>query len=814
MTPERWKRIEDVFTRALDLGDAERQALLDAECAGDGELRGELELMLAGAAQAADSLHETIARGAELLERATVAGKIGSRLGPYRLREILGEGGMGTVYLRPRDDASIERDVAIKICHSIARRRSSIARLRDERQMLASLEHPGIVRLLDGGTTEDGLPYLVMEYIEGVPINDATARPAARCARGSSSSRGSCAALQYAHQKLVVHRDIKPSNILVDADGAPKLLDFGIAKLLDPAGRSTREARTRTGMPMFTAGVCEPGAGARRTGVRRRPTCTRSVPCSTSCSRASRRSSAAAHCVETLAMICERRSGAGRAQSRRPSVRRELAGDLDNIMLKALQKEPTRRYPSVSRWSTTWSATSTACRLARAHATLGYRARKFVRRNRGKLALAMLVAVRADHGDRRLVLQAHRADRQTAEAEREKRNLLRERGIEELALGHGSRALTYFAEVLREGGDTSALRFLIAEAMRPLTHELATVPVAIGTHGAAWSQDGTHIAIAAQDGSITIHSLDGATVAHAGEQRVDYLMLLAFSADDRTIVAGYASGQLLGWDTVSGERRFAVEVAAVPWTTVWAATPRGDAVVAARHDGGVRVIDAGSGHELAATQIAAAAPPSCVAASPDHRHVAIGIANGDLHIWDTSTGDRRRVDGHAGGVHALRYSPDGGRLYSGGGDHAVRVRDAATGQELAVLAGTGGAVTAIDLDRSALRIAALSRDETATIWDARSGALVATVVRPAAPARSRGAPTESTSPSRTASARSRCGMHAATSRSRSTARPAQPTTGTAPPPARAMRGSPPTASACSRCRAGMCASVASARVRC
>ena len=168
------------------------------------------------------------------------------RLGPYRLIRELGRGGMGTVYLAVRDDDAFQKRVAIKVLKRGMDTDSIVRRFRHERQILASLEHPNIARLLDGGTTPDGLPYFAMEYVEGQPIVDYCDAHRLDTAARLELFRHVCAAVQYAHQNLIIHRDIKPANVLVTADGTPKLLDFGIAKLLNPElGRPDARADAR-----------------------------------------------------------------------------------------------------------------------------------------------------------------------------------------------------------------------------------------------------------------------------------------------------------------------------------------------------------------------------------------------------------------------------------------------------------------------------------------------------------------------------------------------------------------------------------------
>jgi serine/threonine protein kinase len=252
MTPERWARIEALFDAALALPEPERAPFLERE-AEDAELRGEVDSLL-GADRTADALiEELVGSGAgAALAQASLAGR---RLGPYRLVRELGRGGMGAVYLALRDDDEYRTEVAIKVLHRGLETEAAVARFRDERQILATLEHPGIVRLLDGGSTDDGLPYLVMEHVAGVPITAWADERRLSVAARVALFRKVCDAVGYAHGRLIVHRDLKPQNILVDQRGDPKLLDFGIARLLDDVDR---QALTRTGAQLLTPGYASP----------------------------------------------------------------------------------------------------------------------------------------------------------------------------------------------------------------------------------------------------------------------------------------------------------------------------------------------------------------------------------------------------------------------------------------------------------------------------------------------------------------------------------------------------------------------------
>ncbi len=254
--PARWRRIEELFQAAVELPVGQRDAFLADAAGADVALRTEVEALLRADLGATAGGFGAAVRN-EVRELADGTAWIGARLGPYRLERELGRGGMGTVFLGVRDDDEFHQRVAVKLLRRGLETTEAIARFRDERQLLAALEHPGIVRLLDGGSLGEGLPYLVMEYVEGEPITDYCESHRLALRERLDLFVQVCDAVEFAHQHLVVHRDLKPSNVLVGSDGVPKLLDFGIAKLLDEEGGG-REARTRTGMHLFTPEYASP----------------------------------------------------------------------------------------------------------------------------------------------------------------------------------------------------------------------------------------------------------------------------------------------------------------------------------------------------------------------------------------------------------------------------------------------------------------------------------------------------------------------------------------------------------------------------
>ncbi len=236
----RWHLLQDIFHDLSAVPQEERAALLTARCDGDGELRKQVEALLdASEKETAMRAVSELSNEAspELLDVDSFALPMGLRMGPYQIEKLLGRGGMGAVYLAHRADGEFAQKVAIKIIGLPFEIDALRERFRQERQILAGLNHPNITRLLDGGVTGDGQLYLVMEYVDGVPIDVAPGDLNAKL----DWFNDVCAAVQYAHQNLVVHRDLKPSNILVDSSGAAKLLDFGSAKLL--AGAEVTRSR-------------------------------------------------------------------------------------------------------------------------------------------------------------------------------------------------------------------------------------------------------------------------------------------------------------------------------------------------------------------------------------------------------------------------------------------------------------------------------------------------------------------------------------------------------------------------------------------
>jgi serine/threonine-protein kinase len=388
MDPERWRRIKEAFSAALELPPEERAEWLSFTLPDDPSLAREVKSLLA-AHDGADDFYERGALAAVPEVRQQLEGAVeGMRIGPYRVLSELGHGGMGAVYLAVRDEPSFTQKVALKLIKRGMDTDEIVRRFVAERQILASLAHPNIARLFDGGSTPDGRPYFVMEYVEGQSITAyAGERKLSTEARLRLFLRV-CRAVQHAHQSLVVHRDLKPANILVDAEGEPKLLDFGIAKLLDPSSFGGMTALTglapgpmtpdyaspeqRAGGPVTTAtDVYGLGLLLYELLVGQNP---RSVERKLGEGWSGRLPS------QVLA-------AAGDAERRR--LARRLAGDLDTIIGKALESEPERRYGTAAALAEDVERHLTQKPVAARRSTLAYRLSRTLVRHKLAATLAL-----------------------------------------------------------------------------------------------------------------------------------------------------------------------------------------------------------------------------------------------------------------------------------------------------------------------------------------------------------------------------------------------------------------------------------------
>ena len=505
MESARWQRIRVLFEGAVEQPVDRQRQFVETACGEDRALRDSVLAMLAADREGThflDSPLESQESWLDAEERWT-----GRRIGPYRIEREIGTGGMGAVFLAVRDDDEFEQQVAVKLLKQGLPTAEAVRRFRGERQILAWLDHPNIAKLLDGGTTDDRLPYLVMEYVEGDPIIQYCDRRVLSMDRRLELFLHVCSAVAYAHKRLIVHRDIKPGNILVTEEGAPKLLDFGIAKLLAPGIGEDGLAMTQTvgrpmtpryaspeqalGKPITTAsdvyslGVLlyellagrmpyeldtTPAGGLERVIAEEEPR-------PPSAAWSGKRTTSAGSTAPEGAL-----DEVSAARSTTPArLRRSLRGDLDNIILKALRKEPERRYGSVEAYVDDIGRYLNGHPVAARKPTLTYRAGKFLRRRRWAVAAVALIAGAVAVGGAATVWQMTTAQAERARAERRFddvrqlanvvifdlhdaiRDLPGSTPVRALLLDH---AIDYLDSLAREAGGDRELLFELAEGFR------------------------------------------------------------------------------------------------------------------------------------------------------------------------------------------------------------------------------------------------------------------------------------------------------------------------------------------------------------
>ena len=414
---ENWEQVKEILASALEQNPAERSGFVRQACGENDALRAEVESLLQDHDFADTLLENSPVTPGALSWRAQEM--IGKRIGAYRIIGKCGQGGMAVVYLGERDDQHYRKRVAIKMVSHASGNETILQRFRNERQTLAALDHPNIVKLLDGGSTEDGLPYLVMDFVDGVPINQYCDSHQLSIPDRLKLFRTVCAAVHYAHLSSVIHRDLKPGNILISSDGTPRLLDFGIAKLLNPEFLPTPLVTQSDWRPMTpdyaspeqVRGEAITGAtDIYSLGVLLYELLTGHRPY-----RAAGRSF-----LEFERLVCEEEAErpslvVGKTEEKGPpeggtavaitpalvgqargvgaaELRRHLRGDLDTIVMKALRKKPQHRYSSAQELSEDIERHLTGMPVKARRATFAYRIGRFLHRHRESSA-ASLVAL-------------------------------------------------------------------------------------------------------------------------------------------------------------------------------------------------------------------------------------------------------------------------------------------------------------------------------------------------------------------------------------------------------------------------------------
>jgi len=699
-TAEQWERISAELDHALDLCGAERERrLLEVERA-DAEVGGQLRELLA--MHQTNSASEFLANPplqdlAGALDLGQTSDSIqspliGRQFGPYRVLSLLGHGGMGSVWLAERVDGLFARQVALKLVHPALVGGAITERFTREREILASLNHPHIARLLDAGLSTEGQPYIAIEYIAGTPLTQYCDERHLSVVERLGLFGQVLGAVQYAHTHLVIHRDLKPSNILVNDEGQAQLLDFGIAKLLTD-GESKETALTQvggraltpdyaapeqiTGAPMTTVtdvyalGVMlfELMTGQRPYKLKRDSHAALEEAILQSEPKLPSRVAFTAETVRDRATTAEKLS-------------RVLKGDLDTIIIKALKKSSAERYQTASAFAEDIGHYLADEPVLAQFDTVGYRAVKFVRRNWIAMTTAGALFVALAGG-----LVATTYETKLATVQRDAARAAQMRSLTQSAAGR-----------LKES-DVAGAFGIVLEVLANGTKETPYTPEALNVFQEARAAD------------LQILALIGHT---------DRVYSAFFSRTGQRIVTGSFDKTARIWDATTGEELLRLRGHADRVTSA-AFSHDGSRVVTASADNTARIWDAATGRALLVLK-GHTDTVNFADFSPDGRHVATASSDKTVRIWDAASGhELKQLTGHSDVVESVAFSPDGKRIVTASDDKTARIWDAVTGRQIVLLGGHADVVEAASFSPDSLRVVTASDDRTVRIWDVATG---------------------------------------------------------------------------------------------
>ncbi len=782
MAVEFWQRVKVVFDHVWELEPHARFMSLDQMCGGEDAVREEVRQMLLALDGVGEFMEAPLLLDAEKFSAGEHTGR---RFGPYQLVREIGRGGMGEVYLAVRADDAYQKEVAVKVVWSGYQSSEIWRRFVRERQILASLEHPNIARLLDGGTTEDGVPYLVMEYIEGVPVTDYCDQYKLSINERLRLFCTICAAVQYAHQNLVIHRDLKPANILVTGQGVIKLLDFGVAKILKPDLDGTPATLTRAGLHFMTPEYSSPEqvSGAKVTtasdvyslGVVLYELLTGQRPYRVEsrllhevvravCEVEPERPSSAVRWVETRAGSENAghttRSPGAFSQRREVSperLRNRLTGDLDNIVLMALNKEPERRYQTVEQLSEDIKRHLEGGTVLARKATLFYRTERFIRRYRA-LVIATLLTILI------LCLGIISEMRQTRIAEalaKQNRQLLYEAEIslaQQSLRENNIRRAHDLLERQKPASGEEDLRGFEWRYLQSLSHqESVTLPdggeilaIALSPNGrllatangdhsvkvwdltkrekiftlkghqdkvwaSAFSIDGKVLATGSSDATVRLWGISTGNDLAVLNEHTKTVKAIAFTPDGRWMLTAGEDLTIRRWD-VNSHRVVSIIKAHSDTINSLAVSPDGELLVTGSSDSKAILWKSMSGQKLAEITI----PTEQIRAvtfSPNSRLVALAPTGPSVFIWDPLAGKIVAKLATRESTRSIAFSTNGKIIATGSGGHATTLWDVAEKRELISLPGHLDIINSVAFSSSGMTLATGSKDGTVKIWE-------------------------------------------------------------------------------------------------
>ncbi len=739
---DRWKLIDQIFDELLDASTSQRETILTNRCGADIGLRLEVEKLLAATEKAADFMEvSALDSASQALDLETTESLIGKRVGKYRLLKLIGRGGMGKVFLASRNDDEFRKTVAVKLVNPLWSDDEMAQRFRRERQILAKLEHPNIARLLDGGTTKDKVSFLVMEYVQGLPITEYCRDKCKTTNQCLKIFLKVCEAVRFAHQNLIIHRDLKPNNILVTSDGTVKLLDFGVAKLLQPdlldvssnftlganiltpnyaSPEQLKGETITTASDVYSLGVLlyELLSGNRPYDLKDKslPEILRiiseQVPPKPSASIAD----------------CGFRSADSKtnppSEIRNP---KSLKGDLDNICLKALAKDRTERYQTVDELTADINRHLKTLPILARQPSGWYRMNKYAKRHRLGVATATVIMILLLGWLTSAVWQ-----RNVARGEAET-NLRRAYAADmNLAMqAYETANLTQLKNILTHYQNTAFSRNWEYRFLQNLARpkgQLLVIPHPSDVWDVAFSPDSTKLATACADGFARIYQVPEGKLLTTTATREINIWRVKFSPDGELLAT--ASGDATStsvkvWNVATGAETLSLvghtaRVRGVDFS------PDGKLIATGSRDGTIRIWSAVDGRELKRFVIEPAGGPEATETqdlhfTPDGVKL-IAATKSTCKIWEVSSGRILfKFDEKRGGWIASAVSPDGKRFALGSNDSRIQIFNSNPVKQVLEITAHEAKINNLAFSPDSSRIASASSDRTIRSFDAQTG---------------------------------------------------------------------------------------------